>query len=252
MIQGAVGRQDLHATVARRILNAMGIRPRVVMSYAQSLDGRIATRTGASRWISGDETLKLAHHLRADHDAILVGIGTVLRDDPELTCRVGDCVSPIRVILDAELRTPPDARVFNRIQEVPTIIVCSTTASHDAPERAHALVGAGAEIVTAAVDAAGYLALRSVLAAIAARRLRSVFVEGGSRVITAFYRERLVDRAYIVVAPILIGSGVDSVGELGVAELTEAYRPRVVSVTPYGNDMVWELEFPDAENDDAV
>ncbi len=226
----------------------MANRPRVVLSYAQSLDGRIATRTGASRWISGDETLELAHRLRADHDAILVGIGTVLRDDPELTCRLGECASPTRVILDADLRTPPRARVFNRIAEVPTIVVCSETARHDETERAHALVEAGAEIVPVAADTEGRLELRAVLDAVAARRLSSVFVEGGSRVITAFYRERLVDRAYVVVAPILIGVGIDAVGDLGVDELTDAHRPQVVSVTPYGKDLVWELAFRDEED----
>ncbi len=216
----------------------MSRRPLVTVSYAQSLDGRIATRTGDSRWISGAGALRLAHRLRRDNDAILVGIGTVLRDDPELTCRLVRGASPRRVVLDSTLRLPAEAAVVRTAREVPTLVFTGTQSPPSRPE----LEAAGVRIVPAASGGGGHVRLPEVLDRLAAEGVRALFVEGGSQVITAFLREGLADRLLVVVAPLLIGQGVAAVGDLGVESLAEALRPRRQRMRRLGRDLLWELE----------
>jgi riboflavin-specific deaminase-like protein len=212
-------------------------RPRVTVSYAQSLDGRIATRTGASRWISGPGTLQLAQELRRDHDAILVGIGTVLRDDPLLTCRLPGCPSPVRVVLDTRLRLPEDSQIARSADRYATI---AFTAEPDAA-RAQRLARLGVRVVPLAADA-GRVPLDAALASLAASGIETLFVEGGAAVITAFVAAGLVDRLVVVTAPLLIGDGVQAVGDLGVSTLEQARRFRPVRSEQRGDDLVWELE----------
>jgi 5-amino-6-(5-phosphoribosylamino)uracil reductase/diaminohydroxyphosphoribosylaminopyrimidine deaminase/5-amino-6-(5-phosphoribosylamino)uracil reductase len=215
--------------------------PRITISYAQSLDGRIATATGDSRWISGPSTLRLAHRLRRDHEALLVGIGTVLRDDPQLTCRLPGkrSRSPARVVLDSALRLPPDCRLARGAGELPTLVF---TARASAARRS-ALEALGVRVVESPPDPEGRVALRWALEHLADLGYASLFVEGGARVITSFLRQHLVHRLLVVVAPLLIGEGVQAVGDLGVRALSEALRPRRCRVRRFGTERVWELEF---------
>jgi 5-amino-6-(5-phosphoribosylamino)uracil reductase/diaminohydroxyphosphoribosylaminopyrimidine deaminase/5-amino-6-(5-phosphoribosylamino)uracil reductase len=215
--------------------------PRITISYAQSLDGRIATATGDSRWISGPSTLRLAHRLRRDHEALLVGIGTVLRDDPQLTCRLPGkrSRSPARVVLDSALRLPPDCRLARGAGELPTLVF---TAGASAARRS-ALEALGVRVVESPPDPEGRVALRWALEHLADLGYASLFVEGGARVITSFLRQHLVHRLLVVVAPLLIGEGVQAVGDLGVRALSEALRPRRCRVRRFGTERVWELEF---------
>jgi riboflavin-specific deaminase-like protein len=221
--------------------------PRVTLSYAQSLDGRIATATGDSRWISGPATLRLAHRLRARNQALLVGIGTVLRDDPRLTCRLPGrrARSPARVVLDSGLRLPPDSRLARGAGELPTLVFTVAGGSDD-PARASrraALEALGVRVVEGRADAAGRVELRWALGRLAALGYASLFVEGGAGVITSFLRQHLVHRLLVVVAPLLIGTGVQAVGDLGVARLGEALRPRRCRLRRCGAERVWELDF---------
>jgi 5-amino-6-(5-phosphoribosylamino)uracil reductase/diaminohydroxyphosphoribosylaminopyrimidine deaminase/5-amino-6-(5-phosphoribosylamino)uracil reductase len=214
--------------------------PRITVSYAQSLDGRIATATGDSRWISGPSTLRLAHRLRRDHEVILVGIGTVLRDDPELTCRLPGGRSPVRVVLDSSLRLPPDSRLARGAVELPTLAF----AAEGAPaERRAALEALGVRVVESPPEEKGCIPLRWAVEHLAGMGYASLFVEGGARVITSFLRQRLVHRLLVVVAPLLIGQGVEAVGDLGVRALAEALRPTRSRVRRFGEDLVWDLEF---------
>jgi riboflavin-specific deaminase-like protein len=218
----------------------MGRRLRITISFAQSIDGRIATASGESRWISGSATLKLAQHLRRTHEVILVGIGTVLRDDPELTCRLRRCMSPVRVILDSRLRLPPEAAVVRTIDQAPTVAVTSAPVDPAARER---LEAAGVRVEVLGADASGRPGLAELVGFLEQEGYRSLFVEGGGEVITSFLRERLVDRMVVVTAPLLIGAGIAAVGDLGVEHLSEALQPDRVRTRRAGADLVWELEF---------
>jgi len=237
--------------------------PRITISYAQSLDGRIATSTGDSRWISCPRTLTLAHRLRRDHEVILVGIGTVLRDDPELSCRLKrSSRSPVRVILDSRLRLPPESTILRTCKSYRTIVytladkagtgaddaavvdlLSGTAAPGSAGDRREYLEQAGIEVCEAAADAQGRVSIAEVVEDLANRGFRSIFVEGGAEVITSFLRAGLVHRMLVVTAPVIIGRGVEAVGELGITSLDQALRPRRSRVRRLGSDRVWELVF---------
>lgn len=223
----------------------------MTLTYAQSLDGRIATATGRSQWISGDETLHLAHELRRAHDAILVGAGTVIADDPRLTCRIEDARNPHRCVLDSSLRIPTASHVVAQADEVPTTVFyaaspASTTPVADAAlaRRARALEQAGVTLLAVPAAAHG-LDLRAVLGHLYASGIASLLVEGGSGVLTSFYRARLVDRLVLVSAPMVVGAGTEAVADLGVERLESAQRGTTRSVRQVGDDIVWEIDFVD-------
>src|SRR5256714_348849 len=144
-------------------------RPLVTVHYAQTIDGRIASRTGDSRWVSGEGSLRLAHELRAAHDAVLVGIGTVLADDPQLTVRLVPGRSPVRVIVDSSLRVPLDANVLDT-SAARTIVATTPVASE---ERAAAIRARGAEVLLVKADAEGRVDLHELLARLRADGIRS-------------------------------------------------------------------------------
>ena len=214
--------------------------PHVVVSYAQSVDGRLATKNGDSKWISGPETIRLAHELRRDNDAILVGIGTVLKDDPELTCRIPDSDSPCRVILDSKLRIPITSSIVRTSREIKTIIICADGASDERKKR---LESRDITVQTVSIGIDDRLDLLEILTILYRNGFRSVFVEGGSAVITSFLKGGFVNRMIIVVAPIIIGEGIPAVGDLDVSTLSEILKPASHSVRKQGEDLVWELQF---------
>lgn len=203
------------------------MRPSVTLKVATSLDGRIATGSGESKWITGEAARLEGHRLRAAHDAILVGVGTVLADDPELTARLpGRPVDqPLRVVLDSALRTPATAKVASG----DTLIL---TASEPAP--------VGSARVERVVAEDGRPAPKAALAAIAKAGAQSVLIEGGGQVAAAFLRAGLVDRIEWFRAPILLGAeGLPCVAALALAKLAEAPKFRRLSVEPLGDDL-WE------------
>ncbi len=212
------------------------MRPYVTLSWAQSLDGRIATSTGDSQWIGGPESLTFAHELRRDNEAILVGIGTVLADNPRLTCRIPGGRNPQRVVLDAQLRLPPEAALAD-VSEAPTVVY---TASSDA-ERETSLKTKGVEIRRVERRSAG-LDLIRVLDDLGARGVATLFVEGGSAVLTSFLEAGLADRVIVVTAPFLIGAGVNALGELGHRVLAAVPRPKWRR-WELGADLATELVF---------
>jgi GTP cyclohydrolase II len=213
-------------------VQARADRPYVVLKYAQTLDGRIATGGGDSKWISGPEERRVSHAMRAACDAVLVGAGTVLADDPQLTARMVAGASPIRVILDSSLRVPPQAQVFE-----PTAATVVLTSDRSDPERREALRrrGVKVEVVRAAPDGVD---LAGGLARLLALGIRSVLVEGGARVITSTLRERLADRVVIAVAPLLLGSGTEAVGDLGTALVADGLRLLNRTVHQVGPDLL--------------
>ena len=180
-------------------------RPRVTLSYAQSLDGSIAAKPGEPLRLSGSRSLELTHRLRAGHDAILVGIGTVLADDPRLNVRLVAGKSPMPVILDGTLRLPLAARLLRgRVTSggaPPPLVATGFGASR---ERAARLRAAGVTVLRFRTSG-GEVPLGSVLGGLHRRGIRRVLVEGGGRVLTSMFRDRLADWVVITVAPRFVG-----------------------------------------------
>jgi len=210
-------------------------RPVVTLSYAQTLDGRLATSTGSSQWISSPESLRFGHELRANHDAIMVGVGTVCKDDPRLTVRLAAGRDPLRVAVDSTLRTPLTAAVLMKGAAPGTILAvtdCAPTAKRD---EVRAL---GATILCLPANAGGRVDLVALLAALHDRGLGSVLVEGGAEMITALLRARLVDRLVVCIAPKILGVGIEAVGDLGIRKLARTLIITDTSVTHHGVDLV--------------
>ncbi|WP_374516129.1 RibD family protein [Brevundimonas sp.] len=203
------------------------MRPLVTLKLATSLDGRIATATGESKWITGEAARLQGHRLRAAHDAILVGVETVLADDPELTARLpGRPVDqPLRVVLDSRLRTPPTAKVAGG----DTLILTATEA-----------VPVGAARVERVDAPDGRPAPAAALRAIQRAGAQSVLIEGGGQVAASFLRAGLVDRLEWFRAPLLLGGdGRPCVAALALAKLDDAPKFRRLSAEPLGDDL-WE------------
>lgn len=213
-------------------------RPRVTLKLATSLDGRIAARNGASRWITGEAAREEAHRLRAAHDVVLVGAGTARTDDPDLRVRLPgyEGRQPIRAVLDPNLTLRPDSRLATTAREAP-VVVFALAAGHPELQK----TGITIENVKRSPEA---LDLHDVLARLAARGADSVLVEGGGRTAAAFLRAGLVDRLEWFRAPILMGSdGIAAVGELDVGAPQAAPRFRLESVRSVGDDL-WERYVP--------
>jgi riboflavin-specific deaminase-like protein len=224
------------ATDASMLLGSVSTpasRPYVVLKYAQTLDGRIATRTGDSKWISGEAERQTSHALRAACDAVLVGIRTVLADDPLLTVRLVPGVSPLRVVLDSTLRIPSEAQILN---DAAATLVVTTQRSSAQRRRELRARGVGVHVVerdpVCGVDLAGTLAL------LRDRGVRSLLVEGGGAVITSFLRARLADRVIVGIAPRILGAGTEAVGDLSVARVSEGLRLSGRSVHALGEDVL--------------
>jgi GTP cyclohydrolase II len=193
-------------------------RPYVVLKYAQTLDGRTATANGDARWISGEAERRVSHAMRAACDAVMVGIGTVLRDDPRLTVRMVPGASPIRVIVDSRLRVPAEAKILDG----DAVTIALTTARSN-PARREALRQRRVRVEIVGDGPVG-VDLHAGLARLAELGIRSLLVEGGARIITSLLRDRFADRVVVALAPMLLGKGTEAVGDLGVGEVVNALR----------------------------
>ena len=230
MESGANGTSHTPRETKRR--NAESGLPSVTLSYAQSLDGCIAVKPGSPIRLSSPESEAMTHSVRGVHDAILVGIGTVLADDPGLTVRLAKGVQPQPVILDSKLRFPIDAQLLGGSNLRPWI----ATTEQASTDRIKALEEAGARVLRLPSNSRGWVDLPALLALLASESVGSVMVEGGARVITSFFTERLVDHVVLTVAPVVLG------GMRAVKPMEGAYPefPRLAN-TGYkkvGDDMV--------------
>jgi GTP cyclohydrolase II len=207
-------------------------RPYVVLKYAQTLDGRIATRRGDAKWISSEAERRISHGLRAACDAVLVGVGTAIVDDPQLTVRMVPGSSPLRVVLDSTLRLPSTARVLDSRART---IVITTESSSEMGRTALRARAVGVHVVDASPRGVD---LVSALQTLRALGVGSLLVEGGARVITSFLAEKLVDRLVVGIAPTIMGTGIDAVGDLGVASVAESVRLTNRSVHQAGGDLL--------------
>ena len=205
-------------------------RPLVTLTYAQSLDGSIAAVPGQPLALSGPESTTFTHQLRAAHDAILVGIGTVLADNPRLTVRLASGPDPQPVVLDSHLRFPLDANLLCHPRP-PWI----ATTARAAPERQAALEAAGARVIRFPADDCGRVHLSALLDALADAGIKTLMVEGGSAVVTSFLSARLVDRVALTLAPRLVG------GLRAVAAPCDL-RLQNVTCRPLGIDLIVEAD----------
>jgi diaminohydroxyphosphoribosylaminopyrimidine deaminase/5-amino-6-(5-phosphoribosylamino)uracil reductase len=208
-------------------------RPEVTLKWAMSLDGKIATATGDSRWISSPKARQWSLGLREEHDAILVGSGTVLADDPRLDRRLGLASGPnLRVGLDRRLRTPPEATLLT----VPgPVLIYTESKDHDGRQRREALMAKGAEVIELpAVEPA------EVLADLYGRGVRSVLVEGGGEVLASFVTSGLYDQVMVNCAPLLIGgkSAPTPLGSEGFATLDASPRLEELEARTRGGDLI--------------
>lgn len=213
--------------------------PFVHLKTACSLDGRIATRTGDSQWVTGEEARFASQSLRHRYDAILIGIGTVIADDPLLTDRTGNPRRrPLaRVVLDSGLRIPVESNLIRTARDHPLIVF---TSENPDPDKRLSIEAAGAEVVEAPITGSS-LDLRAVLAELSRRHLTSLIVEGGSMVAGSFIEQRLIDKATFFIAPRIIGGSdaIASIGGQGFATLGETLNLDHVEVIRHGRD--WEF-----------
>lgn len=219
--------------------------PAVTLSYAQTLDGRIATASGSSQWISAPDSLGYAHGLRASHDAVMVGVGTVRADNPRLTVRLAEGDDPLRVVVDSALCTPPTAAVLADGAAAGTLLAVTERASG---ERCSAARRLGATVLCLPATASGRVDLTALLAALGELGVGSVMVEGGAALLTSLLREQLVDRVAVCIAPKILGRGTDAIGDLGIADLDRSLLLDDLSVATYGPDLVLDgrVRYPEA------
>ena len=206
-------------------------RPYVIMKWAMSLDGKIAARTGDSKWISNEQARKYAHTLRASVGAILIGINTVLKDDPNLTVRgISGAKNPVRIILDHHMRIPLGSRILDR--RAKTIVVCG---KHAPLKRAKQLMGKGVEVVKVSE-------LKDLLRILANRGIASILVEGGGAVHASFIEQGLADQAVVVIAPVIIGGkqAVTPVSGNGIAKIKDALRLKDLKIQQLGDNVIIE------------
>lgn len=211
--------------------------PFITLKYAQTLDGRIASATGHSKWISSNASLKFAHKLRSYHDAIMVGIGTVLVDDPDLTLRLAKGKNPVRVVIDPHLKIPSDARVLRNQEDSRTIIVSGT--QHNKDKLSH-LRNMEIETITIPEHYENRINLKTCLTKLGERGISSILVEGGARIITSFMKERLVDKLIVIMAPKIMGRGVEAVGNLDILSVDNSIRLDIVKIFRRGVDIIVE------------
>lgn len=219
--------------------------PYVVLKFAMTLDGKIATRTGASKWITGEAARNHVHQLRGRYAGILTGIGTVLADDPMLNCRIDGAHQPLRIILDSHLRIPMGSRLVRSAKEYPLLIVCneSTRDREEGTSRIQKLEEAGAKVWTLP-EKNGHPDLNVLMQRLGEEKIDSVLIEGGGTVNEAALKAHIVHRVYAYIAPKIFG-GEDAktpVEGSGIRLPQECAKLRLAKITVLLNDMLLEYD----------
>lgn len=219
--------------------------PYVVLKFAMTLDGKIATRTGASKWITGEAARNHVHQLRGRYAGILAGIGTVLADDPMLNCRIDGAHQPLRIILDSHLRIPMGSRLVRSAKEYPLLIVCneSTRDREEGTNRIQKLEEAGAK-VWALPEKNGHPDLNVLMQRLGEEKIDSVLIEGGGTVNEAVLKAHIVHHVYAYIAPKIFG-GEDAktpVEGSGIRLPQECAKLRLAKITVLLNDMLLEYD----------
>lgn len=214
--------------------------PYVTVKIAESLDGKIATRSGDSRWITSDDSRAYVQKLRRKADAVMVGVNTIIRDDPMLLSRVAGPKQPARVIIDSRLRTPLTAKVFSSTKVSPVIIATTRLASS---RKAGAFVSKGATIIFTGLKG-GRVDLKDLLKRLGSMNMIDLLVEGGGELVAALLEEKLVDRLLFFMAPKIIGgrNAVTSVEGRGIGRVKDALDLGIISVKRFSKDIMIEAK----------
>ena len=217
------------------LVSADPAKPFVVAQLGQSLDGRIATPTGESRWINKDAALDHVHRIRAHVDAVLVGVGTVVADDPILSVRRVAGRSPARVVIDPQGRIPPAARCLDGADRCRRIVIRAEGVSGPAlPD--------GVEVISQAPDANGKLSPAATVAALFARGFKKILVEGGAWTVSEFINARAVDHLHVLVAPVILGSGKPGLSLTPIDRLSQALRPQARVFVLADGDVLFDCD----------
>ena len=216
-------------------------RPLVRLKAAVSLDGVLAARSGESKWITGGESRRRAHALRAEADVVVVGVGTVLADDPRLTVRDAPGLTPLRLVLDSRLRTPLESRLVASASLSQPVLIAH--AADDGARAAELSSRAGVETILCAAGPGGEIDIRDLLERLARRGALSILVEGGAKVLSSFARQGLADRFSLFVAPKLIGSARTWIALPETLDLGGAIPARFDDAVRLGDDYLLEGAF---------
>jgi len=214
--------------------------PFITVKYAQTLDGRIATSSGQSQWISSGTSLRFAHQFRAEHDAILVGCGTVIKDDPALTVRLVRGRNPLRIVVDSQLKIPLDARVLTHQSQARTLIATTVSGEN---ARWNKISKLGIDIVSVPPDNQGHVHLKKLFRMLSRRNISSVLVEGGAAILTSVLKQDLANRLVTIIAPKIIGKGIEAIGELNIKKLDSAKKLFFTNILQKGEDIIVDSRF---------
>lgn len=210
-------------------------QPFVTLKIAQTIDGKIAARNGQPEWITSSASLKVVHKMRAENDAVLVGIGTVLADDPQLTVRLVRGQNPKRIVVDSQLRIPLESTLLTDEFVSKTIVATTELPSK---EKAKHIEQRGASVWRVQKNAAGRVDLEALLTKIGQEGITSLLVEGGSEIYSSFLKAKLVDRVAIFIAPKILGEGVSAIQDLGISSVANSLLLRDFQKKRVGPDIL--------------
>ena len=213
--------------------------PFVVMKSAMSLDGKIATAAGESKWITGEKSRRNVHVLRKELSAIMVGVETVIKDNPELTCRIENGINPIRIVVDSTLRIPIDSKIIKTADKVKTIIATTKKAEKNTIE---ILEDYGVQIIIADTNKEGRVDLKDLMKKLGEAKIDSILLEGGAKLNFSALEEGIVDKVQIYIAPKIIGgeNAKGPVGGLGIDKLEQAFKLKEITYKTVGEDILIE------------
>ncbi len=220
--------------------------PFVVLKAAVSLDGKIAAPSGESKWITGEAARREVQHLRNRYSAIMVGVGTVIKDDPELTCRLEGGRNPVRIILDSSLRIPPNSKVLKNQQENSTVIACTERAS---PDKIRQLEELGSKVIFCK-SRNNQIDLTDLMGKLSGLSIDSILLEGGATVNDSSFAQGIVSKLILYVAPKIIGGEKSKtfVGGVGISSLDQAY-PLWIESTEHIEDDIKVIAYPKGKGD---
>jgi len=214
--------------------------PYVTLKAAQTADGRIAGKDGESKWISSLTARKYVHSLRAKYDALLVGAGTVIKDDPRLTVRLTEGRNPKRIVLDTNLKIKSSYKIFTNNGDKKLILVTSKKNSTLKNGKIRKIISSGAQIIYVK-ERNRKLNLKNVLKELGKLQISSVLVEGGSEIFTSFVKENLFDDIQLILSPKLLGCGIPLISNLGIKSIKKSVKLKVGNFEKIGDDVLIEL-----------
>lgn len=222
--------RELNESYAKHIVQGL---PFVTLKLAQSLDGQIAAQTGESRWISSEQSRRRVHRLRSEMDAVMVGVDTVIQDDPQLDVRLVKGRNPIKIVVDSTLRIPLRAKVFHGAR----LIVATTDES---PLERRTQVRDGGADIWILPDRNGRVDLSALMVEVGKQDITGLLIEGGSQLATSALQQGIVDRLIVFIAPILLGKGIPAIGDLGIGRILDAVRLRDIRIQRIGDDLLYQ------------